>query len=991
MAMMLVGFSTAISQTQPHFLVNTKVDAHDAVKGDGVCRTDQGDCSLRAAIEENESNPDWGIITLPADDYVLTLGSLNISTSTSIEGEDHYTTRIDANQKQGFFLQGTSGFNAFFSNLRIVNGMKATQVGGGQGGAIAISSNANVNLFRVDLINNGAEWQGGAIVNTAYLTMSECLVSGNSVPKSNGGGQEGGGGAIMNGGTLILNRTTFANNEGTRGGAIYNSNGANLEMVNCTFSENRVTYQGGAIYNGYNSYKGEPPPVIKAAFCTFTKNEILVPHGPNKQDPPTTSAGGGAIYNNGWLQIGNSIVAANVDPRGISHPNYSPDGWSKDFQGEVIDKTTGAQQTVPIHPIFTLFRGNVLGEVDVSVWNAGDAVWGDLLSDQTGTESSPLLPLLGQLLMNGGNVPTVPPLAGSPALERGTGSTSAAFFECPETDQRGVPRPPHTGGPNGERCDAGAYEAIPTSGELEAEDAELHGAFVIGSDAGASGGAYVSAPNGTGDRTNAPDEGQRIRFQIYVDESGDYNIMGWARGATSNDNSFWVKVDGQPATANLWDLTPVANQFVQHFVSHRGNAMEDNPQFDPVRFTLSKGMHTLDVYLREDGAQLDKVKIMPAPLFAQNLEVESASYLVGAFMVGKDPLASGGKYVSTPTAYSNATALPDGAHKVTTVVTATQAGTYLIRANVQASFDDRNSFWVKVDGLPANGYLWEMTESNSAYGTDYVSHRGNGNSGNPDLDPVELQLAAGPHTIEVFAREGGTRLDRIGLELKQHADMRIVSRGKPATASSQSSSSFAPAKAVDGDAGTSWTSNASDDQWIRLDLQARHQIDRVMLYWNGAYGKEYDIQISEDGTAWTTLYHKSEGTGGADNLMLNGTGRYVKVKGIKRGTSGAYSLKEFDVYGTAVPSGFVCQGACLSAQPLSAYQNAVLNTTGERWYVVTDMVQGWQASEVAGRAISVNGVTLQPGQMPLPSRVNGKYYFRFSAGTYTWASWGFWN
>jgi hypothetical protein len=125
--------------------------------------------------------------------------------------------------------------------------------------------------------------------------------------------------------------------------------------------------------------------------------------------------------------------------------------------------------------------------------------------------------------------------------------------------------------------------------------------------------------------------------------------------------------------------------------------------------------------------------------------------------------------------------------------------------------------------------------------------------------------------------------------------------------------------------------------------------------------------------------------------MLNGTGRYVKVKGIKRGTSGAYSLKEFDVYGTAVPSGFVCQGACLSAQPLSAYQNAVLNTTGERWYVVTDMVQGWQASEVAGRAISVNGVTLQPGQMPLPSRVNGKYYFRFSAGTYTWASWGFWN
>lgn len=244
--------------------------------------------------------------------------------------------------------------------------------------------------------------------------------------------------------------------------------------------------------------------------------------------------------------------------------------------------------------------------------------------------------------------------------------------------------------------------------------------------------------------------------------------------------------------------------------------------------------------------------------------------------------------------------------------------------------------------------------------TDYVSHRGNGNSGNPDLDPVELQLSAGPHTIEIFAREGGTRLDRIGLELKQDADMRILSRNKPALASSSASGSLDPAKAVDGNAVTRWASLSGDDQWIRLDLQARDRIDRVMLFWDGAYGKEYQIQISEDGSAWTTLYHKTDGTGGSDNLMLDGTGRYVRMKGIKRGTSGAYSLKEFDVYGAAVPINFVCQGGCLSAQPLSRYQNAVLNTTGERWYVVTETVAGWQASEIAGRTISVNGVTLQP-------------------------------
>jgi hypothetical protein len=359
--------------------------------------------------------------------------------------------------------------------------------------------------------------------------------------------------------------------------------------------------------------------------------------------------------------------------------------------------------------------------------------------------------------------------------------------------------------------------------------------------------------------------------------------------------------------------------------------------------------------------------------------------------VGKDSMASAGKYVYTPASFSNSSSFPDNANKVTTVVNVAQAGIYLIRANVQASFDDRNSFWVKVDGQPSNGYLWDMTESNPNYGTDYVSDRGNGNSGNPDLDPVELQLAAGDHTIEVFAREGGTRLDRIGLELKQDADARIVSRNKPATSSSNESGTLAPGKAVDGNQGTRWASATGDDQWIRIDLQNRYRIDRVMLYWDAAYGKEFEIQISDDGSSWTSLYHKSDATGGNDNLMLDGTGRYVRMKGIKRGTSGGYSLKEFDVYGSMVGSAFVCQGNCLSAQPVARYQNAVLNTTGEKWFVVDDMILGWQASESAGRIISVNGIVLQPGQMPLPPRVNGKYYFHFSAGTYSWAAWSFWN
>jgi hypothetical protein len=985
---LLGGMQAATAQTQPTFTVTAKEDAPDAEASDGLCKSTLpgGPCTLRAAVEENNRNPDWGVINLPANIYQLDLGPLTISSSTSIQGDDASTTQIAANGKKAFVIAGTGPFNAFFSNLTIANARDANDMRNGHGAALDYQSPVASGLYRVDFYGNSTDWQGGAIANAgADITMQECRMSNNTVPRSDGSGQTGSGGAIANNGVMRIYRSTFTGNQGTRGGAI--SNSGSLEVFNSTFTQNSVDFQGGAIYNSFKT-DGTTPYQVTLAFDTFYKNVAGTESDPDRNPSNRDFPGGGALFNAGDMFVGNCILSGNVDSRvGSSWQHiYSPDVFSRNHQ-VLIATPGGGIALLDLFPRFTSFRGNVFGTVNPAVWNAADAVWGDLRFDQVGFDD----PMLASLRANGGHTETFAPLPRSPALEQGVGSTSARIFDCPATDQRGVPRPPHSGGPNGERCDVGAYEVTPTSGPLEAENAELFGAFAIVSDAQASGGKFVAAPNGTGDRTNAPDEAQRMRFNVYVDESGDYNLKGWCRGTGVPDNSFWVKLDGLPAPGNLWDFPEGSAQFAERLVTHRGTGTEDAPEVNPVRFTLFKGMHTVDVYLREDGAQLDRIQILPAVQFSQNLEVESSSMLSGAFMVGKDPLASAGKYVFTPATYSNPANLPDDTHKVTTVVTVTQAGTYLVRANVHASFDDRNSFWVKVDGQPSAGYVWDMTETNTAYGLDYVSHRGGGNSGNPDQDPVELQLAAGAHTIEVFAREGGTRLDRIGLEPKQDADARIVSRNRPATASSSESSSLTAGKAVDGNQGTRWASQAGDDQWLRVDLQARYRIDRVMLYWDAAYGKEYEIQISEDGNTWTALYHKAEGNGGGDNLMVDGTGRYVRMKGVKRGTSGGYSLKEFDVYGTAVTSGFVCQGGCLSAQPVSRYQNAVFNTTGERWFVVKDIVTGWQASEIAGRTISVNGIAVSAGQMPLPPRVNGKYYFQFSPGTYSWAAWSFWN
>ncbi len=65
----------------------------------------------------------------------------------------------------------------------------------------------------------------------------------------------------------------------------------------------------------------------------------------------------------------------------------------------------------------------------------------------------------------------------------------------------------------------------------------------------------------------------------------------------------------------------------------------------------------------------------------------------------------------------------------------------------------------------------------------------------------------------------------------------------------------------------------------------------------GAYGKAYDIQLSDNGTDWRTVKSVTAGDGGTDELAVSGTGRYVRLQGVARATGYGYSLWEFRVYG----------------------------------------------------------------------------------------------
>ncbi|NJP45096.1 family 16 glycosylhydrolase [Streptomyces sp. PRB2-1] len=125
-----------------------------------------------------------------------------------------------------------------------------------------------------------------------------------------------------------------------------------------------------------------------------------------------------------------------------------------------------------------------------------------------------------------------------------------------------------------------------------------------------------------------------------------------------------------------------------------------------------------------------------------------------------------------------------------------------------------------------------------------------------------------------------------------------LSQGRTATASSTENGSFTAPNAVDGNTGTRWSSAFSDPQWLQVDLGASHTISQVKLNWEAAYAKAFQIQTSNDGTNWTTIYSTTAGTGGNQTLNVSGSGRYVRMYGTQRATQYGYSLYEFQVFGS---------------------------------------------------------------------------------------------
>lgn len=178
-------------------------------------------------------------------------------------------------------------------------------------------------------------------------------------------------------------------------------------------------------------------------------------------------------------------------------------------------------------------------------------------------------------------------------------------------------------------------------------------------------------------------------------------------------------------------------------------------------------------------------------------------------------------------------------------------------------------------------------------------------------DGASLSFENGTATIKI----DGTDVDYNGtytLENGTALTIKDTSKGNPTNLatecemfeSGRENDSFPGSLAVDGDYTTRFSSAYEDPSFLTVNLGAKKTVGAVMIYWEAAYGKEYNIEVSTDNENWTTVAEIKDNatSGAADNPVPVShsftpvEAQYVRMYGLVRATEYGYSIYEFEVY-----------------------------------------------------------------------------------------------
>lgn len=245
-----------------------------------------------------------------------------------------------------------------------------------------------------------------------------------------------------------------------------------------------------------------------------------------------------------------------------------------------------------------------------------------------------------------------------------------------------------------------------------------------------------------------------------------------------------------------------------------------------------------------------------------------------------------------------------------------------VPTNLRSSSITQTSFtlaWnASTDNVAVTGY--EVFRNNTSIGTTTSTSF-----------PVTGLTAGTTYTMKVRARDAVPNWSAQSSGLSVTTASANLALNRPAFSSSNENNTLIPSNAVDGNMSTRWSSQFSDPQWIYVDLGATYNLNRVVLRWEAAYGKAYQIQTSTNASTWTTRYSTTTGNGATDDITLSGSGRYVRIYGTQRFNTGwGYSLWEIEVYGTAAAARGVLEEPITQDQEIkeesaAVYPNPVQN------------------------------------------------------------------
>lgn len=415
-------------------LVNSTVDAVDAAAGNGTCATAAGTCTLRAAVQEANSQAQAGnnaLIVLPPGAFRLTLprpsecadtpatADLNlfvskIGTKITILAADPLATIIDGNRIDGVFdIEAWNGAEVEIFGVTIRGGSRFTgcsRFGGGVSAHVSsVAPSPGIVSITNCIITDNIAATGGGIHNTgAILQVTDTTVANNTASPLGITATIGGG--INNfQGTLTLDGSTINGNvaQGTgalngAGGGIFVFDGP-VTISNTTISGNSAFGDGGGI--GDRGIVGN---------AVSLRNVTIVGNSADA-DFDGSGSGGGIAVAAATFQVSNSIIAGNAD-----------------FGGQGLDCWTDSAAAFGLTYVAMPAGGNCAGSFS---------------PPPVGLITVSPAPIT-LLQHNGSTRRTHDLLPGSPARDAGNPGGCGLT-----TDQRGVPRP------QGVRCDLGAVEA----------------------------------------------------------------------------------------------------------------------------------------------------------------------------------------------------------------------------------------------------------------------------------------------------------------------------------------------------------------------------------------------------------------------------------------------------------------------------------------------------------------------------------------------------